>query len=465
MSQKIFEKQLNEVNDRLKVAKMGVTLIQKGNSLYARGTFPAKPGAKKTEPHQQEIALKVKAVPAGLREAEAKAKEISSALVLKKFDWMNYSSRLLTPRDQRTVAEWCMALEQDYFERRKRTAESEDTWSSHYREYLRRLPQTAVLTFELLEQAVRRTEPDSCTRHAMCLACGLLGKFAGFDVQPLKALKGRYSSMKPTPRDLPTDEVIAQGICQIRNPKWRWVAGMGATYGLRPHEIFHLDTQELEAGGNMITVLRGKTGARKVPPLYPEWIEQFNLRHKQLPQVTGKNNRALGSRVSAAFRRYKLPFRPYDLRHCWAVRSLRFGAEVSLAARRMGHSVDMHTRTYQAWISEGIDRQAYEATINNPNRPQAPIMQVDSEAGAVREQSDPSVATSQISNSDEPTVEQIASEIDQSATVTELETAATLEQVEQVEQVEQMPRSANQPSDPLIEGEGDSLADDWRDCA
>ena len=215
MAHQLFENQLDDVNRRLKIAKTGVTLIQKGNSLYARGTFPPKPGSKKPEPHQQEIALKVKAVPAGLKEAEAKAKEISSALVLKKFDWSTYSARPLKTPDQRTVTEWIVALEQDYFERRKRTPESECTWRSHYREYLRRLPQTQSLTLNLLERAVRQTKPDSCTRAAMSLTCGTLGKFAGFDVTGIKALKGRYSSLKPARRDLPTDEMIVQAICQI----------------------------------------------------------------------------------------------------------------------------------------------------------------------------------------------------------------------------------------------------------
>jgi integrase len=74
-----------------------------------------------------------------------------------------------------------------------------------------------------------------------------------------------------------------------------------------------------------LTVLSGKTGMRKIWPLYPEWVEEFNLIDIKLPQCTGKTNRDLGHRVTRYFQRQRLPFRPYDLRHCWAIRSIHYG--------------------------------------------------------------------------------------------------------------------------------------------
>ena len=81
-----------------------------------------------------------------------------------------------------------------------------------------------------------------------------------------------------------------------------------------------------------------------------------------------------------------MPFKPYDLRHCWAVRALRFGVPVSLAAKWMGHSVDIHTKTYQAWISREMEAQVYEQSLRNPNCPQAPIVkQVEVEVKAKKQ--------------------------------------------------------------------------------
>ncbi|MEM6716601.1 MAG: hypothetical protein AAF827_05480 [Cyanobacteria bacterium P01_D01_bin.6] len=60
----------------------------------------------------------------------------------------------------------------------------------------------------------------------------------------------------------------------------------------------------------------------------------------------------------------KLSFAPYDLRHAWAVRTLLFGWPVELSARQMGHSVEVHTRTYQRWITRQQTQQVYDLLVN-----------------------------------------------------------------------------------------------------
>jgi integrase len=174
---------------------------------------------------------------------------------------------------------------------------------------------------------------------------------------------------------LPSDAEIVEWFYKISNLNWRWAYGMMATYGIRPHELFHLDTQDLEQGGYVLKVLENtKTGFREVRPYHLEWVDQFGLRQKRLPaiNVIGKGNKRLGSKISAGFRRYKVPFRPYNLRHAYAVRCLRFDVDPSLAARWMGHTVAVHTRTYQAWISKDVEHEAFVKSIQNPNRPKPP---------------------------------------------------------------------------------------------
>ncbi|MDX1978257.1 MAG: hypothetical protein SFT94_11355, partial [Pseudanabaenaceae cyanobacterium bins.68] len=46
-----------------------------------------------------------------------------------------------------------------------------------------------------------------------------------------------------SPRDIPSDEAIAEWFGKIKNPAWRWAYGMFAIYGLRNHEIFHLELE------------------------------------------------------------------------------------------------------------------------------------------------------------------------------------------------------------------------------
>ena len=82
---------------------------------------------------------------------------------------------------------------------------------------------------------------------------------------------------------------------------------------------------------------------------------QTDLRRTTLQQV--------GRRVSEQFRRYDLPITPYDLRHAWAVRTIHIGLPDTVAARMMGHSVAIHTRTYHHWITRRDQQQAVDAAL------------------------------------------------------------------------------------------------------
>ena len=368
-----FDHKLKHVNLRLKAANIRPRIECKGDSLYLRATLPPKPNSDRTSPYQQHLSLKVKANPEGLKRAEAQAKKVGAALDLKDFDWADYLE--IKPKlNNQTVGDWIAAFEADYFEHQERTPTTESSFKLGYYHYLKRLPQNKVLTGQVLERVIKATKLNSCSRSKICKAFKRFGKFAGIDIGFIdKKLRGTYSTNRPAPRELPSDELIVEFFSKIPNPRWRWVYGVIATYALRPHEAFHLDTENLEQGGYILKVLENtKTGYREVPPLHPEWVDQFGLRQKQLPSVTGKNNLAFGSRVSRAFRRYHLPFPPYHLRHCYAIRCIRFQVRETLAARWMDHSVAMHTTIYQAHLSKPIEQEAFERAINDPNRPQPP---------------------------------------------------------------------------------------------
>ena len=80
-----------------------------------------------------------------------------------------------------------------------------------------------------------------------------------------------------------------------------------------------------------------------------------DLRRTTLQQV--------GRRVAEQFRRYDLPLTPYDLRHAWAVRTIHIGLPDTVAARMMGHSVAIHTRTYHHWITRRDQQQAVDSAL------------------------------------------------------------------------------------------------------
>lgn len=223
---------------------------------------------------------------------------------------------------------------------------------------------------DLLLEAILGTKPDTRTRKRYCLALGRLAEFAGIELDA-KRYRGKYTPTKVAPRDIPPDNKIAFQFSQIPNHSWRWAFGILATFGLRPHELFHLDLDKFE--GNILTVLDGKTGPRQVWAIYPEWVKAFNLHAVSVPNCTGKNNSDLGHRITNQFERYGIPFDPYDLRHAWAIRALEFGLDLSLAAQQMGHSVKVHTDIYHHWISERHHQRSYEILVKRSDRPDVPM--------------------------------------------------------------------------------------------
>lgn len=362
-----FEGRLKQANARLRLARAGLVIQQVGERLCLRGTFPPRPGSSRESPYQQRLYLGIHANPEGLKLAESEARAVGVALDAGRFDWGPYFKN--TPKNEvQSVAVSIAAFERDYFTRRKRSPKTETTWRDDYLKAFGRLPQDEPLTVELLRQHIEATAPDTRTRKRLVDCYGRLAKFAGLEVD-FEPLRGSYSTSTVEVREVPSDEMIAAWWGKIPNAEWQLAYGLMAAYGLRNHELFYLERSKMP----VLLVLDGsKTDFHRVYPLYPEWVERWQLNEGSLPTCTGRNNSALGHRVTTAFRRYGVPFNPYDLRHAWAVRSLEFGMPVELAAQQMGHSVDVHCRTYHRWISEDVHERAYRLMMARADRPMPP---------------------------------------------------------------------------------------------
>lgn len=361
---------ITQANQRLKKGKSGVSIERRGGVLWIRGTLPSKPHLNRAKPYQQHFTLDLPANPVGIQQAERQAKLIGAELKLGRFDWSNYLSRAA---QSETVSDWIVKFEVDYWKRRARTKSSESTWKSNYLKVLSKLPQGEVLTLELLIEFILKIEPDTRSRQRACTVLHQFAKHAklpGFE--SIKELVGDYSPKSVSPRSLPSDTEIALWRETIKNEGWRWVYGMVAAYGLRPHEVFHVDLYDFP------TVRIDddtKTNARFIYPIYPEWVEQWDLRNVRLPQlkvIKEGDNTKIGTKVSKFFYLSDIPFAAYDLRHSYARRCSEFGFSPDLGAKLMGHSVSTHTKIYRAWIDEAVYRKAYEAIINRAERPKPP---------------------------------------------------------------------------------------------
>jgi integrase len=376
-----IDQHLQALNQRFKLAGLGLALERRGDRLGLRGTLPPRPGSGRSRSYQQRISLRLPATTSGLREAERQLKIIAGQLLQGTFDWEPW---LVWSKDpQLTGPELKEALwkfEQQFFrdpQRQLNPAASQTTWETAYAPYLRRLHTVAGRSRqplpELLRQTIDSYPIDSRSRQ---LACTALSAFASFlDLalpEPLTRLGGIYGPARTQRRELPGDRTILDSFDRIPNPAWRWVFGMMATYGLRNHEVFFCDCSALSAGEVEATIRvlgSTKTGEHEAWPFFPDWVERLGLREVQPPAICTDLQQTtlqrIGQRVTQQFRRYEIPFSPYDLRHAWAVRTIHLGLPDAVAAKMMGHSIAIHNRTYQRWITRRDQQSAVAMALRN----------------------------------------------------------------------------------------------------
>ena len=355
-------KTLARANGRLKAAQVGVKIEPKRNRLTLRATLPPKPDSERTEPYQQRIYPGYPLNPNGISRAEKEARKIGALLATKEFTWEDYqkpvSSKVTT----------AIASIERFREHYLSMGGSQDTWEGDYWKVLKKIPPDEAITSAGLEAVIKGTKANTKTRQRCCMAVGALAKFLDIEIDVVQ-YRGTYTPGSIDPRSIPSDESIVRCYSQIENPAWRWVYGMMATYGLRNHEVFHTDLADLP----IIRIAEDtKTGSREVWPCYPEWVEHFTLAMVHIPNIDlSRTNQKIGHSVTSHLSP-KLPFKPYDLRHAWAIRTSLFGWPVELASRQMGHSVEIHTKTYHRWINREHQQKVYDVLVKRPDRPVAP---------------------------------------------------------------------------------------------
>lgn len=187
----------------------------------------------------------------------------------------------------------------------------------------------------------------------------------------LKAAAGKY---EPLPRDLPSDSLIQQTILSIPDKPTQTLLALQAALGARNHEVLLADCTPLALGEHFVHILGGKTGPREAWVLHPEWIEMFGLRELEPHGIKteGVEHSVLGAIITNKAKKFKIPFNPYDLRHCWARRSIEWGLDPRISAASLGHSLDEHYKTYNKWFTHKDTKIAYKRILQDANRPKPP---------------------------------------------------------------------------------------------
>ncbi|MDV3351267.1 hypothetical protein QGP82_21365 [Leptothoe sp. LEGE 181152] len=327
-----------------------VKIWRRGEKLSLRGSLPKKKGEGSGN-KQRWLQLGIVANPEGVKVALARAQKAESDLMLKQWNWADWE-------DDGTVISNSAAVAGRRFGEEKQGTIKPQSYDANYREPLAALP-NKPLTEELIRSLVLSRHPaDSWGRKNDCMVYQALGKHSGLKVD-LSDLRGRYKPKPVRSANVPSDKEIEQIWESLKSPGWRWVYGMLATYGLRPHEVFRIvDHKGIGSKTGKISIMDdSKTGGRDVWPLPDQWRHQFELKNVVLPKIRieGRNNQELGERISQNLCQQKvkkIPHTPYALRHAWAIRSAIMGIPDSIAARWMGHSIAVHSETYHAAIDQ-----------------------------------------------------------------------------------------------------------------
>lgn len=326
--------ELSAANARLKAGGLRCSISKRGRTYALVATLPTRDG---TDTKQQRIALGH----VDLFEAEQRAVELGSQLRAKSFTWEAWD-QLQTSKEVVTIEKFREVAEALH----KRRAGSETTWTKKWKPALNKLPPRGIVTEEVLLRVIRRMPEGSAGRRDQGNILAQIGKEVGLDESSLQKAARGYVVANLKPRDIPSDQQILSLLPTIKLPHWRWMAGMVATYGLRPHEVASCSITE---DGNCEIQEETKTGYRISWPVPLDWVKELQLTEIHRPRQS-KQTLAKVANDYLHDSGGPLPWPLYNLRHAYAVRLLTRGVPPEIGAQLMGHGLEVHSRTYLRWI-------------------------------------------------------------------------------------------------------------------
>ncbi len=344
------------------------SLVAVKDRLFWRCTATDAEGVRKS----RRVPLGLPAQPGQLIQAECRvvnlAAELGRSGVLP--DPLPWASEITKISDSRkapaiapTVSEALGQLENDFWQGKIRTGAAQRTWERLKAEVMR-LPQQATLTMDLLVAVASTTTAGSRTRLESCKVFKRLAKLIHLEgLERLDAIRTPY---EPGQRELPSDEQLAALLLRLEpSHKYSWITWALVTYGCRPSEAYSLRPAD-DGTARVLTVKRkGKPPVWRTAMALP-LVEQRGARSVPWDVTAPAQYDSLeAQRITAAWGKWLGSQAPglqlYDIRHCWAIRSIREAVPTGLAARCMGHDIAVHTRTYHRWL-EQADVAAFVAS-------------------------------------------------------------------------------------------------------
>ena len=336
---------LDKINRRLKEDGVRVQIdLRRGTKLVLRASLPDR-FSDKTK--QQRISLETLDV----LEAEKDARFLGSLMARPHDLWERWDARE-EPEAKYTFADFRSAARTLY----ETTNSTESAWRKKWQPALNKLPPDSVPVKDAhLLSVVNSMSINTATRRDQGNILAQIADSLKLNGQALRDAASGYTSSKVNERMIPKDEQIELLYAQIKDRRWRWMYGMCACYGLRPHEIMEA---KIDSHGDCEVSENTKTGSRVVIPCHSRWVEEWKLTCIHRPTQTVETvTKAAADYLTRPRNRDRtgpalLPFPLYSLRHAYAVRLFQKQVPPHIGARLMGHSEAVHRRTYLRWYDK-----------------------------------------------------------------------------------------------------------------
>jgi integrase len=363
-----FDQALVNLNKKLRAGKTRVRVEQRGDRLSLVACLPNRAGKDK---RTRRISPGLSANLLGITEINRLALRLAGELAAKRFDWKDWTDEPDTPQTEKTCGQLAElykihlgcsgTLKGDDVQRDRHWRKNFWNPALKWLPQNRSLDESALIIAAVHHDAVDEQGRPRRSRQHACMRLEQFAKWAGLQVS-LKQYRGKYSPSQIV-RNIPEDGAIEAAVLGMANADWRWAAGMMAAFGLRDHEVWFAKLDH-EMGGWVTRVSEGKTGPRTIRPLHPHWIELFDLPNGKAPVIKVRTHDEYGERMARQFKRCGIPFTPYDTRHAYAIRSsVAYKIPISVSAAHMGHSPEVHLRTYNKHLSEAAKVLAYQEAI------------------------------------------------------------------------------------------------------
>lgn len=289
--------------------------------------------------------------------------------------------------EQLTLRQMLEDFETRYFRTHKKNRQSQRTFDHHKDVIIRAFKWSKTLDFHLskksIEQAIELTPAGTHLRRDTVISLRVFLKCFQFNYQFETGITKGY---EPQERKLPTDEEIVEGwrTIQVENfsePKhkgnpesWGWIFAIIATYGLRPHEVLAINYEKSFQPPYYCLYIDEdltegtKTGSRVVYPLPLEWVKLFDIanpktRYLEKHKHSSVPLKKFADRFAERMRFKNVGFKPYDLRHRYAIRGRELGFHIDNLAKWMGHSLKENTQTYQKYWDDNSHIIVYERRL------------------------------------------------------------------------------------------------------